>query len=137
MHIRRARYHQILGFISSIGANASMFGAAQANHDNIFDHFFTANGRIDHRHVVGTGLATPGAVAITGTIGGDAKIHITWANGDGTVPEKSATTGSPGSQPSDPGVHIQDICGIDTCMRPMPSRCGPATSTSSTTGGRR
>jgi hypothetical protein len=99
-------------FLASVGVSASLFSEAQTNHDRIFDELTSDQGSIDYEQVVGTGKVTPGQVTITGDVGGDAKIHMDWVNGDETVPAKAAGTGPVGSQPADKGVQLQDICGV-------------------------
>jgi pimeloyl-ACP methyl ester carboxylesterase len=99
----------VSSFLGSLGNNTTLFEAAQTNHESIYDHFFTDYGWIDYRVVVGTGVLTPGSVSIEGSPGGESTVRLGVTNGDETVPAKSATMGQIGSQPSNPGVHIQDI----------------------------
>jgi pimeloyl-ACP methyl ester carboxylesterase len=102
----------VRGFLESVGANGALFENAQSLHEQIYDNFFTNYGTIDYRQVVGTGKVTPKSVKITHLVGDLEGIKVEWANGDETVPARSATTGEIGSQPEDKGVHIQDICEV-------------------------
>ncbi len=99
----------VSSFLGSLGNSTTLFQAAQTNHESIYDHFFTNYDWIDYRVVVGTGVLTPGSISIEGGPGDESTVHLGVTNGDETVPAKSATMGQMGSQPSDPGVHIQDI----------------------------
>ena len=126
----------VASFLGSLGNSTSLFEAAQTNHESIYDHFFTNFGWIDYRVVVGTGVLTPGSIAIEGKLGGESTVHLGIVNGDETVPAKSATTGQVGSQPANLGVHVQDIGHITHMKEAESNRSSRTTWNTSTSAAR-
>jgi hypothetical protein len=110
-------------FVRTLRGNGRQFDRALAGHARHLDRFET-NG-VDYHVVIGTGRQTVGNVRITPTPlgtdrpgggidpgGGSERLggiySVRWANGDETVPRRSAGIG--GNVPED-RLHI--VCGID------------------------
>jgi pimeloyl-ACP methyl ester carboxylesterase len=105
----------LLRFVQFLGGNEQQLGRALDGHARHLDRF-ERNG-VDYHVVIGTGLQTISRVRITpvagetGSPGGGRPLEgiyrIAWANGDETVPRRSAGIG--GTVPPD-RLHI--VCGI-------------------------
>ena len=93
--------------VAALGANPALFPAARSHHQEVYDGFFSNGGRTDVQAVVGSGLPTFGAVDL-----GTTATSISWTNGDGTVPLRSAMQGTDPDHPLGDRVHVQEVCGI-------------------------
>jgi pimeloyl-ACP methyl ester carboxylesterase len=105
----------VSGYVIRQNGNPALLAAAQGEHNRIYDGFFDNSSLIDYRAVSGTGLATMGKVDLSTSSGGDlVNVNVSWINGDGTVPAKSAGQGPTGVFPpkGDP-VHVQHSCNVD------------------------
>jgi len=101
----------LLRLISDGGGNPRLLTNGLAVHASVLDRFPTASG-VDYQTVVGSGVPTIGAVTITPNLArmhgftGQDLVDVTWVNGDGTVPLKSAVAATPAD-------HVHYVCGID------------------------
>jgi pimeloyl-ACP methyl ester carboxylesterase len=98
-------------YVERLGGNRALLAQALDAHKTELDGF-RRNG-VDFRVFVGTGRNTVGEVTLRP--GSRPPVNINWVNGDGTVPELSATQGQdfPFGQPLGDDVPISYVCGID------------------------
>ncbi|GAA3523644.1 lipase/acyltransferase domain-containing protein [Nocardioides daeguensis] len=97
----------------ALGARAGLFTQARDDHAKVFDGFFTNGGRIDMQALVGSGLPSFGAVDL-----GEKSTAVSWTNGDGTVPLRSAMQGTDIDHPLGDRVHVQAVCAVDHVSLP-------------------
>lgn len=104
----------VSAFVGSIGGNSARFDQASADHQNLYDGFYTDGGRIDVRVVVGAGLPTIRSVNVRYAADGTFSDVIgSFDNGDETVPARSGAQGPPGSGISlGDRVHVQYTCNV-------------------------
>jgi pimeloyl-ACP methyl ester carboxylesterase len=102
----------LLNYVDSLHGNSGLLSSALSAHANTLDGF-KENG-VEFRAFVGTGLNTIGAVRLSsGADGLAADANVTWTNGDGTVPVKSAVQGPAGtSDPLGDDIPISYVCGV-------------------------
>jgi pimeloyl-ACP methyl ester carboxylesterase len=96
-------------------ANGGLIDAARAWHQK-YDGFSTAQGWIDTRAVMGTGLLSIGPIDVEPDVGADGELQtiIHMVDGDITVAATSAGQGPLGTHtPAGDPVHVQSVCKVE------------------------
>jgi pimeloyl-ACP methyl ester carboxylesterase len=100
----------VVRVVRQLDGNPLRLMEAWSDHANHFDHLST--GGVPYHVVVGTGVNTTGSVEITqyGALFGSGHYSylVKWADGDGTVPTRSATLGDPTRK-----GRFHYVCGVD------------------------
>ena len=89
-------------YLTRIGVNPDMYTRGAAAHGRVLDHY--EDHGVDYQVIVGGGVPTIGSVALSYGINDSAT--ISWANGDGTVPQFSAAHDTPRDR-----LHV--VCGVE------------------------
>jgi Tol biopolymer transport system component len=97
-----------LDYVEDFGGNRALASAMRDLHASTLDGFETHG--VDYEVVVGSGLSTIGGVEFTEQLGTDLS-KVSFTNGDGTVPLKSAMQGS-ASDPLGEDVRIRFACNV-------------------------
>jgi Calx-beta domain-containing protein/lecithin:cholesterol acyltransferase len=79
---------QLLAFVDQLRGNSALLKHALAQHEQHLDEF-NRNG-VDYHVLVGTGMLTMRRVRDISTLTRESVYRIGWADGDGTVPRRSA-----------------------------------------------